>query len=142
MALTARLQFGDNDQGLYPREYLVANCRCHFSRRYNGFRPDMDAICERVEITVIAPGMEDLSLYEWYINGTLQSGRLIYDLSGISGNDEPVTREVLFNDAYCFALAEEYNINGGNRRLLKLSIVGENITINDSKFVNLYSDNS
>ena len=69
MALTARLQFGDNSTKTYPKEFLVENCRCHFSRHYDLAYPDTDARCERVELTVVAPGKDDLTLYDWYING-------------------------------------------------------------------------
>ena len=40
MALTARLQFGDNSTKTYPKEFLVENCRCHFSRHYDLAYPD------------------------------------------------------------------------------------------------------
>ena len=69
MALTARLQFGDNDAKVYPEQYLVEDCHCHFTRQYNHFHPETDPRCERVELTVVAPGRENLSLYEWYISG-------------------------------------------------------------------------
>ena len=77
MALIARLQFGNNDSKVYSSEYLVADCHCHFSRHHNQFRPDADARCERVEIVVVAPGKENLNLYDWYISGDPISGRVL-----------------------------------------------------------------
>ena len=73
MALIARLQFGDNRANLYSKEYLVMDCHLHFTRHHNHFRPDTDARCEKVEVVVVAPGREDLNLYEWYIDKGSQS---------------------------------------------------------------------
>ena len=87
MALTARLQFGDNVAGLYSREYLIADCHLHFNRHHNHFKPDTDARCETMELVVVAPGREDLNLYEWYINNDTLSGRVVIVLLTMSEND-------------------------------------------------------
>ena len=141
MALTARLQFGDNESRMYPEssEYLVADCHCHFVRHHNQFHPDTDARCERVEMIVVAPGKENLNLHDWYISGNPLSGRLLFDLSDLRGSEHITSKELLFEDAYCFSLAEEYHIDTTNRRYLKLSFVAEKIIVNDVEYRNLLS---
>ena len=64
MALTATLQFGDNSIRRYSREYMVTDFKCHVARRHNNARPDSAPRCDRMELTVVAPGKEDLNLYE------------------------------------------------------------------------------
>ena len=140
MALIARLQFGDNRANLYSKEYLVMDCHLHFTRHHNHFRPDTDARCEKVEVVVVAPGREDLNLYEWYIQKGSQSGRLVFDLQSITGGDTEI-KFLEFEDAYCYSIAEEYQIDAQKRRCIKLSFVAENILINDTEFKNLYSNN-
>lgn len=140
MALMARLQFGDNSVGLYSKEYLVMDCHMHFTRHYNHFRPDTDARCETVEVVVVAPGKEDLTLYEWYIENGTMSGRIVFDLQSITGGDTE-TKFLEFEDAYCYSMAEEYRIDAQKRRCIKLSIMAETLTINDTEFRNLYSNN-
>lgn len=134
MALTARLQFGDNVAGLYSREYLVADCHCHFVRHHNQFHPDADARCERVEVIVVAPGKENLNLFDWYISGNPISGRLLFDLSSMHGGEFTTSKELLFEDAYCFSLAEDYHVDSSNRRYLKLSFMAEKIIVNDVEY--------
>lgn len=135
MALTARLQFGDNDSKTYPEEYFVADCHCHFIRRHNQFHPDADALCERVEVVVVAPGKENLNLYDWYISGNPLSGRLVFDLN-YQGSDSTSSADVLFEDAYCFSLAEDYHIDSSARRCLKLSFVAEKMIVNSVVYKN------
>ncbi len=137
MALTARLQFGDNDSKNYSAEYFVADCHCHFMRHHNHFHPDADAQCERVELIVVAPGKDNLNLYDWYISGNPLSGRLVFDLSDIRGGDFLSSKELLFEDAYCFLLAEDYHIDSSHRRYLKMSFVAETIIVNGVEYKNL-----
>jgi hypothetical protein len=140
MALMARLQFGDNMTGLYAKEFLVMDCHLHFTRHHNHFKPDTDARCEKVEVVVVAPGREDLTLYEWYIEKGSQSGRLVFDLQSITGGDAEV-KFLEFEDAYCYSISEEYQIDAHKRRCIKLSFIAENMLINETEFRNLYSDN-
>lgn len=127
MALTARLQFGTNDTEKYiSNEYMVSNFHCHFVRHHNHLHPDEKARCERIELIVKAPGKNDLNLYEWYINGDQKEGRIVFDLKAVDGDFNGV---LLFKDAYCFALGEEYHIDKKECRYLKLSIVAEDITL-------------
>ena len=137
MALTARLQFGDNDAKVYPTESLVADCHCHFVRQHNQFHPDTDARCERVEVVVVAPGKENLNLYDWYISQSPLTGRLLFDLSAMQGGDFTTSKELLFEDAYCFSLAEDYHIDTSTRRCLKLSFVAGTINVDDVEYKNL-----
>ena len=138
MALTARLQFGDNIAGLYSKEYLIADCHLHFMRHHNHFKPDTDARCETMELVVVAPGMEDLNLYEWYINNDTLSGRVVIDLQTMSENDS-VMKLVEFEDANCYSIQEEYHIDSQRRRCLRLSLAAEKITVNEVEFKNLYA---
>lgn len=129
--MLASLQFGDNGAHLYSREYLVVECNCHFSRRYNHFRPESIARCDKITIKVVAPGKDDLSLFEWYANGDILSGRLVFNLA-VKGNDE--TKEILFEDAHCLSLAEKYDIGVSEQRLLTLEIVSERIIVDSVEF--------
>ncbi len=138
MALTARLQFGDNMAGIYSKEYLVADCHLHFKRHHNHFKPDTDARCETIELVVVAPGMEDLNLYEWYINNDTLSGRVVIDLQTMSESDS-VMKLVEFDEAYCYSIKEDYQIDSQRRRCLKLSLVAEKITVNEVEFKYLYA---
>ena len=139
MALMARLQF-DYVDGKYSKEYLVMDCHLHFSRHHDHFRPDTDARCETVELVVVAPGREDLNLYEWYIQNSTMSGRIVLDLQ--SSNGDSVEKVILFEDAYCYAIEEEYHIDALKRRCLRLSLMAEKLIINDTTFQNLYDRNN
>lgn len=139
MALLARLQFGDNMTGHYSKEYLVMDCHLHFSRHHNHFRPDTDARCEQVELVVVAPGKEDLNLYEWYIQNGTMSGRIVFDLQTVT-HDNNVEKVILFEDAYCYAIEEEYHIDVQKRRCLRLSLMADHVEINDTAFENLYAN--
>ena len=137
MALTAKLQFGDNKSGRYPSEYLVADCHCHFIRGYNHAQPDSDARCERVDLSVVAPSKENLSLYDWFITNSVQSGRIVFDTVNITDNTD-ANKIITFEDAYCYSLAEDYRIDVAEQRLLKLSFVADKITISGIQFDNIY----
>ena len=63
MALTATLEFGDNNIGRYPKRYLVSDYHLVFDRSFNTFAPEATARCERLEVVVVAPGRNDLSLF-------------------------------------------------------------------------------
>lgn len=134
MPLSASLQFGNNATGRYTREYLVVKCRCRFSRHHNAYHPDTDALCDSVELTVVAPGKEDLNLYEWYIDQTALSGRILFDLSSQSTDGSISGRELHFEDAQCFSLSEDYHIDNTSRRLLKLEFMADRIVINKVLF--------
>ena len=134
MALTAKIQFGDNSIGRYSREYLVTDFKCHISRSYNNARPDSIPRCDSMELTVVAPGKEDLNLYEWYVDCSSLSGRILIELSASAQNQAPEMKEVLFEDAVCYALSEEYRIDVNTRRCLHLSIAVEQLTVDTIPF--------
>lgn len=134
MAIIAKLQFGDNASRRYAREYLVTDFKCHVSRRHNEARPDSRPRCESLELTVVAPGRDDLNLTEWYVGETCMSGRLLVELPAPSPNQPPQWKEVLFENGLCYGLAEDYHIDERVRRSLRLSIVAEEMTIDTIEF--------
>lgn len=129
MALTAILEFGDNDIKRYPKHYLIADYHLVFKRSYNNYAPEDTARCERLELNVVAPGKDDLSLFEWFSTQGMQAGRIVI---GPSADGTPVddnTQTIYFDEAQCFALSECYDIDSQRRRLIKLAIVAEHIEI-------------
>ena len=91
-----------------------------------------------MELVVVAPGKEDLNLYEWYINNDTLSGRVVIDLQTMSEPDS-VMKLLEFEDAHCYSIQEEYQIDTQRRRCLRLSFVAERITVNEIEFNNLYA---
>lgn len=87
-----------------------------------------------MELTVVAPGKEDLNLYEWYIDQTSQSGKITFDLTTASTNGSQTTKEIKFEDALCFSIAENYDIGIQRRRLLTLEVIADQIMVEDVKF--------
>ena len=137
--MSAILQFGDNDAGIYSNQYPVVECDCQFSRHPDFYSPDSDPRCEKVMIMVVAPGKEDLELIEWYIDNAVLSGRILFDISdqaGGSGND--TTREIRFEDARCYFIEEMYEIASSKRRLLKMEFLAESVQIDSNLFERQY----
>lgn len=133
MALTAVLEFGDNSIKRYSKQFLVADCRFVFDRPYNDFCPEGHTRCERMELFVVAPGKEDLTLFEWFANQSVLDGRVIISL-GAANDSSLDSQEIVFEEAVCFALSEMYDIESSKRRLLKLSILANKICIDDVCF--------
>ena len=129
MALTAVLEFGDNSIKRYSKQYLVSDCRLLFARPFNGFSPEGAARCERVEVTVVAPGKDDLGLIEWFSTQGVQNGRLVISLTNELKDNESDSQILYFEEAKCFSLSEYYDINVSRRRLLKLAIGAETLEI-------------
>ena len=136
MALTAVLEFGDNSIGRFFKHYLISDCRFIFKRPYNDFCPRENPRCERLEVVVVAPGKNDLSLFQWYSGEGVQSGRIVINMSADGKNENTDTRIISFEDAHCFSLSENYDIDTQRRRLLKLGIISERITIDEVVFYN------
>ncbi len=134
MALTAVLEFGDNSIRRYSKSYLVADCRVVIDRPYNEFCPDGSTRCERIELNVVAPGKDDLFMIEWFSDQSVRDGRVVINLSSV-GDSGLDTQEIYFEGAVCFALSEFYDINSSRRRLLKLSIIAQNVCIDDVDFL-------
>ena len=133
MALTAVLEFGDNNIRRYSKQFMVADCRFVFDRSYNDFCPEGDTRCERMELFVVAPGKEDLMLFEWFANQSVLDGRVVISL-GAANDSSLDSQEIVFEEAVCFALSEMYDIESSKRRLLKLSILANKICIDDVCF--------
>jgi hypothetical protein len=129
MALAAVLEFGDNSIKRYSKQYLVSDCRFLFARPFNGFTPEGRTRCERVEVTVIAPGKDDHGLIEWFSAQSVQNGRIVISLSNEGKDSESDTQILYFEEAKCFSLSEYYDISVNRRRLLKLAISAETMEI-------------
>ena len=136
MALIAVLEFGDNNIKRYSKQYLVSNCRFLFNRPYNAFRPDQNAKCNRVEVDVVAPGKEDLGLFEWFASQGVRDGRILISLANEGKVVDGDAQVLYFNDAKCFTLSELYDIDASRRRILKLGITAAELTIDDVVFYN------
>ena len=135
MSLSATLQIGDNNIGVYDRQYKVVRCQYNFSRGYNFRMPDTTSRNKSISITIVAPGKEDLSLYDWYINRTVLNGRILFDLSGQAMFDEN-PKMLTFEGASCFSLSESYHIDQENRRLIHIEITTEETTVDNIRFKN------
>ena len=133
MALTAVLEFGDNNIRRYSKQFMVADCRFVFDRSYNDFCPEGDTRCDRMELFVVAPGKDDLTLFEWFADQSVLDGRVTISLGATSDNSLD-SQEIVFEEAVCFALSEMYDIESSMRRLLKLSILASKICIDDVCF--------
>ena len=129
MALTAKLQFGDNHAGRYNKEYLLVDCRCSFRRSHNDLRPDGLAYCDKIEVSLVAPGKEDMTLHNWFIEEDELSGRIVFDLSSVSPDSGNADKTLFFEDARCFELEECYDKDTRFRRLLKLTFESDWITM-------------
>lgn len=135
MSLFATLEIGDNHVGVYNKQYRVVRCQYKFARDYNFRKPDTVSRNKSIEITVIAPGKEDLTLYDWYISKAVLSGRIVFDLSGQAiFDDRP--KIVQFENATCFSLSESYHIDLESRRLIQLEISAEETVIDSIIFKN------
>lgn len=134
---TTVLQFGDNTIGRYSKEYLVVKCHSVFSRSYNSQRPEGKARCEHIKLTIVAPGKEDLSIYDWYIGQEVQDGRIVFELSPTTAQDVEQQRVLLFENAQCISLKENYAIDSQYRRMLTLSFEAKMITVDDIEFNHL-----
>ena len=115
---------------------MVSNCRFLFNRPYNAFRPDQNAKCNRVEVDVVAPGKEDLGLFEWFASQGVRDGRILISLANEGKVVDGDAQVLYFNDAKCFTLSELYDIDASRRRILKLGITASELTIDDVVFYN------
>lgn len=134
MALIKKLQIGDNHVGRYTKEYLLTDFKTRTHRLHDEYRPGADKYCDYVEATVIAPGREDMLMYEWFIKKSTLSGRLLIQLPPKPNQSEPDCQEIFFEEAQCFSFEEEYHINKNQRRMLRLQFVAEEVVINGITF--------
>ena len=138
MEVQAKLQIGDNNSQIYSKQYNVVNLTCHYARLTSSSRPNTDARCEHIAMTLVAPDMEDLSLYDWYISGEPLNGRVVLDLSDGQASADGNGVNLEFEEAYCYAIEEEYQIDDMMRRTVKLSIVANEVTFENATFKNPY----
>ncbi|MCF0218975.1 MAG: hypothetical protein HUK14_04260 [Muribaculaceae bacterium] len=131
----AKLQFGDNHHAMYSTEYNVVDWKGHFKTHHNNIMPDGSTYCESFELVLVAPTKDDpnFSIYDWYINLNAVSGRLLFDYS-CSVKDNRENRIIAFENAHCYAMSEEYSIEDKARRLLRLKIIPEQITVFGHRF--------
>ena len=61
---------------------------------------------------------------------------VLFDLMVANGGDLTASSELLFEDAYCFSLAEDYHIDSSNRRYLKLSLMAERVIVDGVVYKN------
>ena len=92
MSLFANLYLGNNASGAYTNAYQVVQCEVKVSRHHNSYTPDGNPRCDQLILSVIAPNKDDLMLFEWYINLTLLSGKVIIDLANQSSKYDITTR--------------------------------------------------
>lgn len=134
MALIAALEFGDNNVQRYTKQYLLTDCRFVFDRPYNAFSPERPARCERLEIVLVAPGKNDLNLFQWFSNQESKDGRIAISLIGDMMQNAAEPQVIYFESAKCLSLSEIYDIDGTHRRLVKLAIIADSIEIEDVEF--------
>jgi hypothetical protein len=135
MALAAHIQFGDNKSGRYNNDYLLVNCHCSFRRSHNDLRPDGAACCDSVEVEMVAPSRDDMTLHNWFMDRDERSGRIVFDLTSSAADNAQPTRVLLFEEARCFSLEEHYDKDTRFRRLLKLAFEAESITMENVDFI-------
>ena len=134
MSLFANLYIGDNASGNYTKMYQVVRCQVNVSRKYESYMTDSYPRCDQVILSVIAPSKNDLELFEWYIDQTSLSGKIIIDLANQSAKYDITERTFKFEDAKCFSIEESYDINDTNRHQLKLGIMMEKLEIDEKTF--------
>ena len=98
MSLSAILKLGDNTTKQYDKTYNVVSCQYKCSCGYNYRLPDTDVKNNSIEITLVSPAKEDLSLYDWYIKRMLLSGCLEF----VFPARREVIKTVTFENASCF----------------------------------------
>lgn len=134
MSLFAKLYLGDNASANYTKEYKVVQCEVKVSRHHNSYTPDGNPRCDQLILSVIAPNKDDLMLFEWYIDQSTLSGKVVIDLANQSSKYDITTRTLKFEDAKCFSIAETYNISDTNRHMLKLGIMAKKLEIDETEF--------
>lgn len=134
MSLLKKLQIGDNATGMYTKEYLLVDYKCHTCRSHNELRPNADMSCERIELTVIAPGVGDMSIYDWFIDQTSVDGRILIELPAILYQGNTEYKEIQFEGASCFSLEEHYEIDKNQRRVLRIGMIASTVVIDGIEY--------
>ena len=134
MALTAILQFGSNTTKRYYKQYMVSDCHIVHRRKYDKFCPKGSASCERLEVSIVSPGRDDLEMFEWYDSQNAQEGRIVITTTSVKASDSDSEHIIYFDNAHCFSLSEHYDIRSTRRRILKLAIEAETVHVDDVTF--------
>lgn len=134
MSLSARLYIGDNASSYYMKEYPITQLKTDVSRRYNTYRPDSDPKYKVITLSVVAPGKDDMTLHEWYIDQTRLSGKIVIDLTNLTARYNTTERCFKFEEAICFSIAETYDIGATSRHQIKLKIMARQMEIDDMEF--------
>jgi len=85
-------------------------------------------------MTVVAPGIKDLSIVGWFIENTALSGRLFITNSD-NGLANDVKSSIEFEDAYCVSLSESYEIDESVQRQMSIVIVPSRVKVNGIWYV-------
>lgn len=132
----ARLEFGDNAVNRYiAPSYNVVSYGSKINRTHDCCLPHANPVCRSFEIVVNSPDKSDLNIVEWYIDGSQKSGRIVFFLDGKGDNSAEYESIVYFEDAYCSAISEHYDIMENAVRRLKLTIVPMSMKVCDIEFV-------
>lgn len=134
MALTAYIEFGNNDSKRYFKQYMISDCYIVNEKPFNKFCPEGDASCERLEVSIISPGRDDLDLYEWYDTQNFQDGRIVITTMSVKTSDFDAEHIIYFENARCFSLSEHYDASTNRRRIIKLAIEAEKICVDEIEF--------
>ncbi len=124
MALTATLKIGN-------KAYSLVDYKWKMTCPHNESRPDGMTRCEYLELSVVSPGKADLTLMNWYVSQSSETGSIEVQMDD-SGS--PVMKKVLFENALCYAIAETYHIDKYVQRALRLSLAVESLTVDDIEF--------
>lgn len=127
------MEIGDNEVKRYYKQYLLTDLRLVLDRSYT-VTPEGVARCERLELTVVAPGKKDLFMFEWFLRSHSITGRIVVSLTGDVNDAETDNQVIYFQDAQCFSMSENYDIDSSRRRSLKMALVSDKIDIEDLTF--------
>jgi hypothetical protein len=73
-------------------------------------------------------------MYEWFVRKLNLSGRVIIELPPNANQFHGEIKEIQFEDARCFSFEEDYHISKSQRRILKLQLVADNVSIENVNF--------
>ncbi len=124
MALKATLKVGGTD-------YELVDYKWKMTCPHNETRPDGLTRCDCLEFTVISPGKNDLTLLDWYILQSGQSGDIKVQMDD---TQKTPFKTVHFENALCYAIEETYHIDKYARRALRLNIAVESLKVDDVIF--------
>lgn len=132
----AKLEFGDNTSQRYvlPR-YNVVSYGSKISRSFDCNQPFANPMCKCIEIAVNSLDKMDMTFVDWYIGGGQKSGKITFDIEENVTSDVIRQSIVYFEDAFCIAIAECYDIENAAIRQLKLTIIPMSIKVCDIDFV-------